>query len=72
MSEKKIQKELLEIWQMSNKLQKRVDDLSRIRGVFTAAQRMAIESAQNGIRGWRGINLGELLNAFDIPPEKRK
>ena len=60
---------LLEIWGLAGQLGDKLEALDKIEP--NRRQRAAIQSAQAQYRDWRGINLGELLNLFGLPPEKR-
>ena len=60
---------LLEIWGLAGQLGEKLESLDKIEA--NRRQRAAIVSAQAQYRDWRGINLGELLNLFGLPPEKR-
>ena len=60
---------LLEVWSLAGQLGDKLEALDKIGA--SRRQRAAIVSAQAAYRDWRGINLGELLNLFDLPPEKR-
>ena len=66
-----MKEQLLEIWELSSLMKNKLDRLDKVRRP-TKAQWAAIQSAQNSFRDFRGINLGELLNLFGLPPEKRK
>lgn len=66
-----MKEQLLEIWELSGRMKEKLDALDKVRRP-TKAQWAAIQSAQNSFRDFRGINLGELLNLFGLPPEKRK
>ena len=61
---------MLDIWSDSSMLQKKLDRLDKLSPV-NKDQSDAIQSAQNGLRGWRGCNLGELMNRFGLPPGER-
>lgn len=63
--------ELLEIWGLAGRLADKLDRLDKIDVNRRSEKYAAIQSAQNSFRDWRGINLGELMNLFDLPPEKR-
>jgi hypothetical protein len=65
-----IEKEFLAIWAQSRVFLRRLDRLDNIEA--NKAQRAAIVSVQASFRDFQFTNLGELLNLFDLPPEKRK
>lgn len=62
---------MLDIWSDSSMLQKKLDRLDKLSPV-SKDQSDAIHAAQNGLRGWRGCNLGEMMNRFDLPPGERQ
>jgi len=64
-----IENELLLVWALAGQLGDKLEALDKIKA--SRRQRAAIVSAQAQYRDWRGFNIGELLNLFDLPPEKR-
>jgi len=61
---------LLGIWELSSRLGAELERLDKLEP--NRLQRAAISSVQAQYRWWRGSNLGELLNLFEIPPEERR
>ena len=68
--EEKIERRMQGIWRLACELgveMEKLDDLFNSR----SAEFAALQLCQSQFRDWRGYNLGELMNLFGIPPEKR-
>ncbi len=64
-----VKRRLLKLWDDSGAFLARLDELDKV--TANGNQRAAIDSAQAAYRDWQYSNLGELLNEFGLPPEKR-
>jgi len=68
--EESIERRMQKIWLMACELDNEMNQLDDLAG-NKSVQFAAIQSCQSQYRDWRGYNLGELMNLFGIPPEKR-
>jgi len=68
--EENIERRLQGIWRMACELDVELNMLDDLVG-NRSVQFAAMQSCQSQYREWRGYNLGELMNLFGIPPEKR-
>ena len=68
--EESVEKRMQGIWRLACELDVELDGLDDLAG-NKSVQFAAIRSCQSRFRDWRGFNLGELMNLFGIPPEKR-
>lgn len=69
-NDEKAKERMLGIWRMSCELAAELegmDNLCKSRSV----QYGTLQLCQSQFADWRGFNLGELMNLYGIPPEKR-
>lgn len=62
--------QLLSIWLAAEQLAGELESLDKIEA--SRRQRAAIGKVRAQFRWWRNADLGELLNLYDLPPEKRE
>lgn len=68
--EESVEKRMQKIWRMACELDVEVNMLDDLVG-NKSVQFAALQLCQSRLRDWRGYDLGELMNLFGIPPEKR-
>jgi len=68
--EESVERRMQNVWRLACELDVELDRLDDLVG-NKSVQFAAMQSCQSQFREWRGYNLGELMNLFGIPPEKR-
>ena len=68
--EESVELRMQKLWRMACELDVELNMLDDLVG-NRSVQFAAMQSCQSQYREWRGYNLGELMNLFGIPPEKR-
>lgn len=69
--DQKVKDRMMKIWNMACLLGAEMESLDDLVDRNSAAERKVL-TCQGQFGDWRGVHLGEIMNLFGIPAEKRK